>query len=313
MRISCSWQASTSPRSCLTHLRFLKKGKERKMRRQGITALAALLLLPQGLAYERQFFKNTPRASLEADHVHRRQSPPPGYSPDFGVCGSGRNCEDACGPNWESCQASTTLSLFCYNKVDLKQTCCENGSGRACEEGYYCAWQEFGGKVWCCENGQSLEECGVPQNGSSATGSPTSSNGPSSPAPASSTSTKSSGTVTGGDTLSVTGSQCPATTVTSWATTTVVSTISIAATTVTVVGPGGGCYSESSTSLSESEASGSTSLSGTITQPPLSSSTPYWPPNLNTTTTATIVTAGAWSLRINLSGLALALLPLLWL
>jgi hypothetical protein len=22
----------------------------------------------------------------------------------------------------------------------------------ACERGYYCAWQEFGGKVWCCED-----------------------------------------------------------------------------------------------------------------------------------------------------------------
>ncbi|KAK3290531.1 uncharacterized protein B0H64DRAFT_479232 [Chaetomium fimeti] len=285
---------------------------------QGITVAALQLLLTLGSAYEHhQFFKNTPRASPETGHVHRRQSPPPGYSPEFGGCGSGRNCEDACGPNWESCQASTSLSLFCYNKVDLKQTCCENGSGRACEEGYYCAWQEFGGQVWCCENGQSLEECGVPQTGSSGTGSPTGSptspGGPSSQAPSPSTSAKSSGTATGGNSLSVTGSQCPATTVTSWATTTVVSTVSIAATTVTVVGPGGGCYSESSTSVSESEPSDDTSLSGTITQPPLSSSTSYGPPVFNTTTTETIATAGAWGLRVNLSGLALVLLPLLWL
>jgi hypothetical protein len=77
----------------------------------------------------------------------------------------------------------------------------------------------------------------------------------------------------------VTGSQCPATTVTSWATTTVVSTISIAATTVTVVGPGGGCYSESeSSTLSGSDPSSDASLPGTITQPPLSSSTSYGPP-----------------------------------
>lgn len=123
--------------------------------------------------------------------------------------------------------------------------------------------------------GQSLEECGVPQTSSSATGSPTSPSGPSSQTPGSSTSTKSSRTVTGSGTLSVTSSQCPATTVTSWATTTVVSTVSIAATTVTVVGPGGGCYSESSTSLSASEPSSDISLSGTITQPPLSSSTSY--------------------------------------
>lgn len=40
------------------------------------------------------------------------------------------DCENACGPNWISCEASTSLSLFCYNKVDLNQTCCGNGSGR---------------------------------------------------------------------------------------------------------------------------------------------------------------------------------------
>ncbi|EAQ88545.1 predicted protein [Chaetomium globosum CBS 148.51] len=113
-----------------------------------ISVGALQLLLALGSASEQQVFKNTPRVNLEAGHVHRRQSTstPPGYSPDFGLCGTGTTCQDACGPNWESCEASTTLSLFCYNKVDLKQTCC------ACEEGYYCAWQEFGGKVWCCED-----------------------------------------------------------------------------------------------------------------------------------------------------------------
>ncbi|KAK4227039.1 hypothetical protein QBC38DRAFT_349643, partial [Podospora fimiseda] len=61
------------------------------------------------------------------------------YHPEFGACGSGTTCEDACGPNWLSCSASTDLSLFCYNQVDFGQTCCENGSGRACDRGYYCA------------------------------------------------------------------------------------------------------------------------------------------------------------------------------
>jgi hypothetical protein len=82
------------------------------------------------VAQENNFFKwNSPRANLAVDHV-RRQAPPPGYHPEFGACGSGTTCENACGPNWESCQASTSLSLFCYNRIDLKQTCCENGSGR---------------------------------------------------------------------------------------------------------------------------------------------------------------------------------------
>ena len=123
------------------------------MRQDGIALAALQLLPPLAAAQYPQVFKNTPRAALAADDLlNRRQTPPPGYHPEFGSCGSGTTCENACGPNWESCQASTTLSLFCYNKVDLKQTCCENGSGRACDEGFYCAWQEFGGKVWCCEN-----------------------------------------------------------------------------------------------------------------------------------------------------------------
>lgn len=94
-------------------------------------ALAFLQLLSLGTAQEHQFYKwNTPRSILEAGSLDRRQTPPPGYHPEFGSCGSGTTCENACGTNWLSCQASTTLSLFCYNKVDLGQTCCENGSGR---------------------------------------------------------------------------------------------------------------------------------------------------------------------------------------
>ncbi|KAM7193658.1 hypothetical protein V8F20_008295 [Naviculisporaceae sp. PSN 640] len=113
-----------------------------------------------------QFYRwNSPPPEL---NIYRRQGPLPGYHPEFGTCGSGTTCENACGSNWELCEASTSLSLFCYNKVDLGQTCCKNGSGRACERGYYCAWNEFGGKTWCCKDGQSLEECGVTSISSSA-------------------------------------------------------------------------------------------------------------------------------------------------
>ncbi|KAK3938672.1 hypothetical protein QBC46DRAFT_389584 [Diplogelasinospora grovesii] len=139
--------------------------------------LSRLLLLAtslQLLAFcsAAEFFRwNTPGADLAAaghDLLRRQtQTPPPGYHPEFGSCGSGTTCENACGPNWLSCNASTTLSLFCYNKVDLNQTCCENGSGRACDNGYYCAWTEFNGQAWCCRNGQNLEECGVTTSSSS--------------------------------------------------------------------------------------------------------------------------------------------------
>ncbi|KAK3389395.1 hypothetical protein B0H63DRAFT_98380 [Podospora didyma] len=139
--------------------------------------LAALQLPALGLAQHREFYKwNSPRAVANAgrhdDGIFGRQTPP-GYHPEFGTCGSGTTCENACGSNWQSCNASTNLSLFCYNQKELGQTCCENGSGRACDPGYYCAWNEIGGKVWCCENGQSLEECGVITSSSSASGSST--------------------------------------------------------------------------------------------------------------------------------------------
>ena len=92
-----------------------------------VAAIAVLQLLSLGAA---QVFKNTPRSNSADDRLNRRQTPPPGYHPEFGTCGSGTTCETACGGNWNLCQASTSLSLFCYNKVDLGQTCCENGSGR---------------------------------------------------------------------------------------------------------------------------------------------------------------------------------------
>ncbi|KAM7216958.1 hypothetical protein V8F06_007597 [Rhypophila decipiens] len=125
-----------------------------------LATAAHLLGICTSVAVEQQhqqFYRwNQPLPELG---VYRRQGPLPGYHPEFGTCGSGTTCENACGQNWESCKASTSLSLFCYNKVELGQTCCENGSGRACERGYYCAWKEFGGKTWCCKNGQSVEEC----------------------------------------------------------------------------------------------------------------------------------------------------------
>ncbi|KAK3352895.1 hypothetical protein B0T25DRAFT_543064 [Lasiosphaeria hispida] len=128
-----------------------------------VLSLAALLALPLCYAQERQFlrWRSPDMAGLSGEDIFRRQTPPPGYHPEFGTCGSGTTCENACGNDWLSCRASTELSLFCYNKVQLNQTCCENGSGRACDNGYYCAWNTFGGKVWCCKNGQSREECGV--------------------------------------------------------------------------------------------------------------------------------------------------------
>ena len=96
-----------------------------------------------------------------------------GYHPEFGSCGSGKTCTDACGDGWDHCNATTTLSLFCYNP-GVGQTCCGNGSGRkclvsnrseleernlsfrestgACDKGFYCAWAGINGQTWCCED-----------------------------------------------------------------------------------------------------------------------------------------------------------------
>ncbi|KAK3323167.1 hypothetical protein B0T19DRAFT_425312 [Cercophora scortea] len=197
--------------------------------------------------------------AVARQQVHRRQGQIPGYHPEFGTCGSGTTCQDACGSNWLSCNASTTLSLFCYNKVDLHQTCCENGSGRACDEGYYCAWNEIGGKVWCCVNGQSLEECGVvaltsSTSSSSTTSSTTSSTSSSSTVSSSSTSTSSTSSSTVSSTTSSscssTTSPCPVTTITTCSSASVIivtSTVTVTSisstvetdlstTTVTVIG-----------------------------------------------------------------------------
>lgn len=102
-----------------------------KMRNPGIV-VAILQFLALGSAHEYQFLRwiSPGRNPAGNDVSRRRQSPPPGYHPEFGSCGTGTTCENACGQNWLSCQASTSLSLFCYNQADLGQTCCENGSGR---------------------------------------------------------------------------------------------------------------------------------------------------------------------------------------
>lgn len=116
---------------------------------KALLLVAGLQLLGLCSGKQLEFFKS---GLSPARNLDRRQTAPPGYHPEFGACGSGTSCENACGANWLSCTASTDLSLFCYNNVDFGQTCCENGSGRACDRGYYCAWQTFGGRVWCCED-----------------------------------------------------------------------------------------------------------------------------------------------------------------
>ncbi|KAL1841086.1 hypothetical protein VTJ49DRAFT_7417 [Mycothermus thermophilus] len=263
------------------------------------TTIAVLPLLALGSAADptqgRQFFRwNAPRDLTDETGLLRRQTPPPGYHPEFGSCGSGTTCENACGTNWILCPAKTDLSLFCYNKVDLGQTCCPNGSGRACERGYYCAWQTFGGKVWCCEEGQSLEECGVPADAttaisSSSTASSESTSSGATDGPATTPTSVAVSTPDGDGS----GSTCPLSTVTAWSTVTetTATTVSVAAVTVTVTET---LYADICSDPDTSTPSGpDTTIPGSfsITAAPSTSTTGFWPSSR--TTSRPLVTAGA--------------------
>ncbi len=93
-------------------------------------ALAALLHLPAPVVADFYFYRWVQPALYEASLVGRDDRIyNPGYPPEFGSCGSGTTCSDACGDGFEACNATTSLSLFCFNKP-AGQTCCPNGSGR---------------------------------------------------------------------------------------------------------------------------------------------------------------------------------------
>jgi len=74
----------------------------------------------------------------------KRQS---GYAPSQTYCGPGIDCPSSCGAGYTQC-ASSDNELHCYNPV-IKQTCCPDGSGNSCEEGYFCTSDSTGG-TWCC-------------------------------------------------------------------------------------------------------------------------------------------------------------------
>jgi len=79
-----------------------------------------------------------------------------GYEPTQTFCGTGSTCAEACGAGMATCQ-STDNAIHCYNTTAL-QTCCSDGSGNSCDEGYYCALSTEKGTL-CCPDGQSLAAC----------------------------------------------------------------------------------------------------------------------------------------------------------
>ena len=71
-----------------------------------------------------------------------------GYQPTQTQCGPGSDCPSSCGADTVQC-ASNDDALHCY-EPSLGETCCPDGSGNACDQGYYCTDNSEG--TWCCPN-----------------------------------------------------------------------------------------------------------------------------------------------------------------
>jgi len=79
-----------------------------------------------------------------------------GYQPTQTLCGPGTDCASSCGAGYVQCD-STDGDLHCY-EPGLQQTCCPDGTGNSCDEGYFCT-SDSSGNTWCCPNGMSLAQC----------------------------------------------------------------------------------------------------------------------------------------------------------
>lgn len=84
----------------------------------------------------------------------RRQN---GYQPTQTLCGNGADCAAACGASYVTCPSKDD-QLHCYDPTVLKETCCPDGTGNSCSEGYYCT-NDSSGQTWCCPNGMDLAAC----------------------------------------------------------------------------------------------------------------------------------------------------------
>jgi hypothetical protein len=78
-----------------------------------------------------------------------------GYAPSPQTCGPGATCAEACGPNHITCPSDAGKHCF---DPSVKQICCSDGSGLACDDGYFCTLDSTGG-TWCCPNGLDLVAC----------------------------------------------------------------------------------------------------------------------------------------------------------
>jgi len=86
------------------------------------------------------------------DVIAKRQ----GYVPQQRTCGSGRTCQEACGPNHVQCP-STDSRTHCHDPTTGTH-CCLDGTGNACRAGYYCTTDGLG-RTYCCPDGLQNAEC----------------------------------------------------------------------------------------------------------------------------------------------------------
>ncbi|KAE8449271.1 hypothetical protein EG329_008438 [Mollisiaceae sp. DMI_Dod_QoI] len=105
----------------------------------------------------------------------RRQA---GYQPTQTYCGPGDDCASSCGDGYVQCPSSDG-DLHCFDPA-IQQTCCPDGSGNSCDEGYYCTSDASGG-TWCCPDGMDLAACAAAYSLTGSLVSETAASTPSSP------------------------------------------------------------------------------------------------------------------------------------
>ncbi|KAF5007449.1 hypothetical protein FDECE_6211 [Fusarium decemcellulare] len=94
------------------------------------------------------------KGPVQGISLSRRSTP--GYQPEQSTCGDGSTCAEACGQGYESCPSNDD-STHCYNPL-AKQTCCSDGTGNSCDEGYYCT-HDTKSQTWCCPDSMDLVQC----------------------------------------------------------------------------------------------------------------------------------------------------------
>ncbi|CZR53978.1 uncharacterized protein PAC_03861 [Phialocephala subalpina] len=116
-------------------------------------AVSSVLLAATHVAAEPAPYKLGSMSLNNAFGLLKRQA---GYQPTQTYCGPGTDCPTSCGATFAQC-ASSDGELHCFDPT-IKETCCPDGSGNSCDDGYYCTSDASGG-TWCCPDGMDLAAC----------------------------------------------------------------------------------------------------------------------------------------------------------